>query len=88
MSRAFVKEDAEEPDRIYTLPERDDPGFDEAAAWALIEGWDQGDTRGAERATGYSWGEPKLRRHVEKILAYAQERGNERMEQLAKRFLR
>ena len=88
MSRAFVKEDADEPERIYTLPDRDDPGFDEAAAWALIEGWNQGDTRGAERATGYEWGEPKLHPHVERILAIAQERGQERTEQLARRFLR
>ena len=88
MSRAFVKEDAEEPEHSYTLPDRDDPGFDEAAAWALIERWNQGDTRGAERATGYSWGEPKLCPHVEKILAHAQERKNERLEQLAMRFLR
>ena len=26
----------EEPDRIYTLPDRDDPGFDEAAAWCRV----------------------------------------------------
>lgn len=88
MSRAFVKEDAEGPEHIYTLPDRDDPGFDEAAAWTLIEGWNQGDTRGAERATGYEWGEPKLRPHVERILAVSVERGNERFEQLARRFLR
>ena len=88
MSRAFVNEDAEGPQPIYTLPDRDDPGFDEAAAWALIEGWNQGDTRGAERATGYEWGEAKLRPHVERILALALERQNERLEQLARRFLR
>lgn len=88
MSRAFVNEDAPEPERIYTLPDRDDPDYDESAAWALIDGWNHGDTLGAERATGYTWGEPKLHRHVEKILAHAIERGDERLEELARRFLR
>jgi hypothetical protein len=40
MSRAFVKEDAGgwgDPGRRYTLPARDDPGYDEAAAEALLE---------------------------------------------------
>ena len=87
MSRAFVNEDAEGPEHIYTLPDRDDPDFDQAAAWALIEGWNQGDTHGAQRATGYKWGEPKLRPHVEKILAHAVDRKDERLEQLARRFL-
>ncbi|HEX9729592.1 MAG TPA: hypothetical protein VGA37_13890 [Gemmatimonadales bacterium] len=88
MSRAFVNEDAAGPERIYTLPDRDDPGFDEAAAMTLIEGWNQGDTHGAERATGYSWGEPTLRPYVEKLLADAEARGNDRIAQLARRFLR
>jgi hypothetical protein len=39
-------------------------------------------------ATGYYWGEPKLRPLVERILEEAQEDGNERLEQLAQRFLR
>jgi hypothetical protein len=38
MSRAFVNEDAGGPEPRYRLPKRDDPGYDEAAAWALIEG--------------------------------------------------
>lgn len=88
MSRAFTKEDADGPERIYTLPDRDDPGFDEAAALALIDGWNHGDTLGAERATGYRWGEPRLRPHVERILGDAQTRGDERIAQLARRFLR
>jgi len=61
MSRAFVKEDEGGPERRYVLPHRDDPGYDEAAALALLEGADAGDSYGAERATGYRWGEPKLR---------------------------
>jgi len=88
MSRAFVNEDAEGREPSYALPERDDPTFDEAAAWALIEGWNQGDPRSAELATGYRWGEPRLRPHIERILVRAQEQHDERLEQLAERFLR
>jgi hypothetical protein len=89
MSRAFVNEDAEgrEPERRYSLPDRDHPSYDEAAAWALLEGADAGDSMSAEAATGYRWGEPSLRPHVEKILAWARAHGNDRMEQLAERFL-
>jgi hypothetical protein len=88
MSRAFVKEDAGEPERRFFLPPRDDPGYDAAAAAALLEGADVGDSYSAELATGYRWGEPKLRPHVEKILATARAEHNERLEQLAERFLR
>ena len=35
MSRAFVKEDADEPEPRYVLPKRDHPSYDDAAAWAL-----------------------------------------------------
>ena len=44
MSRAFVKEDAgdESPGQRYNLPPRDDPSFAEAAAWALLEGANEG----------------------------------------------
>ena len=90
MSRAFVNEDAgsgEAPPR-FPLPSRDDPSFDAAAARALLQGAHLGDTASAEAATGYYWGEPKLRPWVERILAEAQEDGNERLEQLAERFLR
>jgi len=87
MSRAFVKEDAGSPERRYRLPPREDPGFDEAAAHALLEGANVGDSYGAELATGYRWGEPKLRLHVQRILEEARAKGNERMEQLAERFL-
>jgi hypothetical protein len=87
MSRAFVNEDAEGREFSYVLPKRDDRGFDEAAALALIEGWNQGDLHGAELATGYSWGEPTLRPHVERILAQARAQQDERTEQLATMFL-
>ena len=88
MSRAFVKEDAGGPDRRYNLPPRTDPGYDAAAAEALIDGANAGDSYSAELATGYRWGEPRLRPHVERILADARTSGNERLAQLAERFLR
>ncbi|MEP6574376.1 MAG: hypothetical protein ABJD11_16875 [Gemmatimonadota bacterium] len=90
MSRAFVNEDAAEPDpsQRYPLPPRTDPSYDDAAAWALLEGANQGDSMGAETATGYRWGDPALRPHVKRILKDARSRGNERLEQLAERFLK
>ena len=88
MSRAFINEDASGPEPRYNLPKRDDPGYDAAAAWALIEGANVGDSRSAELATGYQWGELTLRPHVERILARALEERNERLQQLAERFLK
>jgi hypothetical protein len=90
MSRAFVDEDAggSESAGRYTLPERTDPGYDRAAARALLRGADQGDTGGAEAATGYYWGDPALFPQVERILAEAREDRDDRLEQLAERFLR
>jgi hypothetical protein len=89
MSRAFINEDAgagEAP--RFPLPPREDPSFDLAAARALLHGADLGDTASAEAATGYYWGEPRLRALVQRILDEAREDGNERLEQLAERFLR
>jgi hypothetical protein len=88
MSRAFIKEDGGGPGPRYHLPPRNDPGFDAAAAWALLEGANVGDSLSAEEATGYRWGESRLRPHVERFLAEAKASGNERLEQLAQRFLR
>ena len=90
MSRAFVNEDAGggAPRRGYGLPARDDPGFDAAAAAALLEAARDGETESAEIATGYYWGEPKLRPHVQRILARARADSDDRLEQLAERFLR
>jgi hypothetical protein len=88
MSRAFVNEDAGGAGAQYPLPSRDSPLFDEAAARALLAGADIGDTAGAEAATGYYWREPRLRPYVERILDEARAAGNERLEQLAERFLR
>lgn len=89
MSRAFVNEDAAgDAGPRFPLPDRDDPGFDAAAARALLQGAHVGDTASAESATGYYWGEPRLRPLVERILDEARQDGNERLEQLAERFLR
>jgi hypothetical protein len=69
MSRAFVKEDEGfVPPGHFGLPPRDDPGFDAAAARALVEAARDGNTASAESATGYRWGEPRLHRHVRRIL--------------------
>jgi hypothetical protein len=90
MSRAFVREDneADLPRRSYSLPSRDDPAFESAAARALLEGARVGDTAGAEEATGFVWGAALLRPHVERILGWAEAEGDERLAQVAARFLR
>ena len=89
MSRAFVNEDAGGPvGPRYNLPDPDSDYYEEAAAWALIQGADAGDTRSAEEATGYRWGEPRLVPHVEAILSRAEEEDQLRVAQLARRYLR
>jgi hypothetical protein len=88
MSRAFVNEDAQAPEPVYRLPDRDSDYYDEAAALALIDGADGGDSLGAERATGYLWGDERLIPHMEKILAEAEEKDKTRVAQLARRFLK
>ena len=89
MSRAFLRDDAEGemPRRNYDLPERDDPRFDRAAARALLEAARVNETQLAERATGYYWGEPILRPHVVEMLAEAERVGDDRLEQVARRYL-
>ncbi len=92
MSRAFVNEDAPEPQRRFALPPLDDPGYDAAAAFAMLEAAREGDTRSAEEATGYRWGSPQLRPHVERLLEKERERPlreqDDRLITVAKRFLR
>ncbi len=90
MSMAFLRDDAEGemPHRDYDLPAREDPGYDRAAARALLEGARVNETQLAERATGYYWGEPKLRAFVEEFRAAAEREGDERLAQVAGRFLR
>lgn len=89
MSRAFVNEDAGGgPRRDFHLPERDDPRYDAICARVILEAAREGDTAAAEDATGYRWGEPKLAPYVREILAEAEQTGDDRLEQLARRFLR
>jgi len=89
MSRAFLRDDAEGemPRRNYNLPPRDDPDYDRVAARALLEAARVNETQLAERATGYYWGEPALKPYVEEIRAEAEREGDDRLEQLARRFL-
>lgn len=89
MSRAFVKEDGPDgPARVYSLPPRTDPGYALAAARALLLGADQGDTAGAEAASGYYWGDPLLADAMRQLLLEARERDDDRTTQLAERYLR
>ena len=88
MSRAFVNEDAGGEAVRYTLPAREDPDFPAAAARALIQGANIGDSAGAEEATGYVFGDERLRPFVEQILDRARAEEDDRTEQLAERFLR
>jgi hypothetical protein len=90
MSRAFVDDDRDDamPRRRVSLPPRDDPTFDDAAARALLEAARDGETAAAEAATGYYWGEPRLKPHAQRVLDEAVAAGDDRLEQLARRFLR
>jgi hypothetical protein len=90
MSRAFINEDASggEPAPRYPLPDRDDPMFPAAAARALLAGAHIGDSASAEAATGFVFGDPALIGEVAAILADARASGDERLEQLAERYLR
>ena len=93
MSRAFVREDAGDhvPPGLFGLPPEDDPSFDAAAARALLEAARDADTGSAEAATGYRWGEPRLHRHVRRLLkeaeALPEEEQDRRYIRVAKRFL-
>ena len=93
MSRAFVREDAGEhvPPGRFGLPSRSDPGFDAAAARALLEAARDVNTASAEVATGYRWGEPRLHRHVKRLLEEAEslpeEDQDRRYIRVARRFL-
>ena len=94
MSRAFVNEDAAGPDEAprFTLPAPDDPGYDAAAALAMLEGAREGHTRDAEEATGYRWGDPLLAEHVQRLLdqemARPADERDRRLVQVGKRYLR
>jgi len=94
MSRAFVREDRDEPvARIdFGLPPLDDPSYPAAAALALLEGACAGATASAEQATGYRFGDPHLHAAVRMLLEKEQARPEEeqdrRLIQVARRFLR
>jgi hypothetical protein len=94
MSRAFVKEDDGDakPRRSFGLPSVRDPSFPAAAALALLEAARDGYTADAEDATGYKWGDPHLRPHVQKLmdkeLGRPEEEQDRRFIQMARRFLR
>ncbi|MDQ8160584.1 MAG: hypothetical protein P3B76_14070 [Gemmatimonadota bacterium] len=75
------------PRRNYNLPDRSDPGYDRACARALLEAARVNETQLAERATGYYWGEPLLKPYVEAMRLEAEQQGDDRAEQLARRFL-
>ena len=89
MSRAFVGEHDSWGDPGYrvSLPPRDDPGFDAAAAEAILEAARAGQTGSAEMATGYYWGESKLFGEVRKILDRARAADDERLVELCERYL-
>ena len=92
MSRAFVNEDAGEPPRRFALPPVNDPGYEAAAAFAMLEAARDGETKAAEEATGYRWGAEELLPHVERMLEQEEERPfreqDHRLITVAKRFLR
>ena len=90
MSRAFLRDDPPDlrPTLNHRLPPRDDPGYDAAAALALLEGARVSEVLAAEEATGLRWGESRLRPHVERILEEARRLRDDRLEQVAERFLR
>jgi hypothetical protein len=88
MSRAFLRDDPPDlrPQLNHRLPPRDDPAYDAASARALLEG--ASEVLAAEEATGYAWGAAKLRPFVEAILAEAIAARDDRLEQVAERFLK
>ena len=79
------------PPGRFGLPPEDDPSFDAAAARALLEAAREANTASAESATGYRWGEPRLHKHVRKLLQEAEAlpefEQDRRYVRLAKRFL-
>lgn len=89
MSRAFVNEDAaSEPEPRYVLPARESSDYAFAAARALLEGADQGNTRSAELATGYTWGDPELVVHMRALIEQAETDGDDRFARLGRRYVR
>lgn len=94
MSRAFVKEDDGDnrPRRTFGLPSRRDRSYPAASALAILEAARDGYTEDAEDATGYRWGDPALKPHVQKLMEKELERPadeqDRRFIQVARRYLR
>lgn len=94
MSRAFVREDADDhrPEMTFSLPPRDHPSYLEAAALALLDAAYAGQTSAGEAATGYRWGDRALTGEVRRILDAEQARPemdqDRRLIQVARRYLR
>ena len=90
MSRAFApKDDPPDPPRpTYRLPDRAEPGYAAASAAALLEGARAADIASAEEATGFQWGDVTLVPHVERLLADARRKHDDRLEQVALRYLK
>jgi hypothetical protein len=93
MSRAFVREDGNDaPEMRFALPSVDDPAYDAAAAFALLEAACAGLTSLAEEATGYRWGDPQLASEVQRLLdaelARPEAEQDTRFAQIARRYLR
>jgi hypothetical protein len=93
MSRAFVRDDdtGRDPHERFALPHREDPSYDAAAAFALLEAAREGQTSDAEQATGYRFGDPHLFTHVQRLLDQEESRPeadrDRRFIQVARRFL-
>ncbi len=90
MSRAFLRDDPPDirPKLNLHLPPRDDPSYEAAAARALLEGARVSEIIAAEEATGFAWGAQRLRPYVERLLEEARAMKDDRLEQVAERFLR
>ncbi|MGH7524702.1 MAG: hypothetical protein ACREK8_10380 [Gemmatimonadales bacterium] len=90
MSRAFApKDDPPDPPRpTYRLPDRSDPGYAAESAAALLEGARAADVASAEEASGYQWGDPALIPQVERMLEDARRKHDDRLEQVALRYLK
>ncbi len=89
MSRAFVKEDgAEPPAPRFSIPDQGDPGYLIAVARALLEGARIGETAAAEAATGFTWGDGRLVDQIAQLRNEAIESEDDRLEQVAGRYLR
>ena len=89
-----MREDAGDdvPRRHFALPHPEEPGYNFAAAMALLDAARDGEMHLAEEATGYRWGEPTLHPHVRELLAQAEalpeDQQDHRYITLARRFLR